>query len=89
MEDGNSPHSFGYDNHLLLQLVNSTVEDVRVKEGLSYERVAGVLERRIETKVDWTTIAEIEILGLDEIALRKGQGNYVTLATGRFRMAKS
>jgi len=38
-----------------------------------------------QSKVDWTTIAEIEILGLDEIALRKGQGNYVTLVTGRFR----
>ena len=83
--DGNSPHSFAYDNHILLQLVNSTVEDVRVKEGLSYDRVAGVLERRIETNVDWATMAEIEILGLDEIALRKGQGNYVTLVTGRFR----
>lgn len=34
--------------------------------------------------MDWTTIAEIEILGLDEIALRKGY-NYVTLVTGRFR----
>jgi len=83
--DGNSPHSFAYDNHILLQLVNSTVEDVSVKERLSYDSVAGVLERRIETSVDWTTMAEIEILGLDEIALRKGQGNYVTLVTGRFR----
>ncbi len=52
--------------------MNSTVEDVSVKERLSYDRVAGVLERRIETNVDWTTIAEIEVLGLDEIALRKG-----------------
>jgi transposase len=67
--DGNSPHSFAYDNHILLQLVNSTMEDVSVKEGLSYDRVAGVLERRIETSVDWTTITEIEILGLDEIAI--------------------
>jgi len=83
--DGNSPHSFAYDNHILLQLVNSTVEDVSAKEGLSYERVAGALERRIETRVDWTAIADIEILGLDEIALKKGQGNYVTLVTGRFR----
>jgi transposase len=30
-------------------------------------------------------MAEIELLGLDEIALRKGQGHYVTLITGRFR----
>ena len=37
-QDANSPHSFAYDNHILLQLVNSTIEDVSVKEGLSYDR---------------------------------------------------
>ena len=83
--DANSPHSFAYDNHVLLQLVHSTVEDVRVKEGLAYESVAGALERRIEARVDWTEMADIERLGLDEIALKKGQGNYVTLVTGQFR----
>jgi len=81
--DANSPHSFAYDNHLLLQLVNSTVEDVSVKEGLSYESMAGALERRIDTSVDWTGIVEIKTLGLDEIALKKGHHNYVTLLTGR------
>jgi len=84
-QDASSPHSFAYDNHILLQLVHSTVEDVSVKEGLSYESVAGVLERRIAARVDWMEMAEIELLGLDEIALRKGQGHYVTLITGRFR----
>jgi transposase len=83
--DDNSPHSFAYDNHVLLQIVHSTIEDVSFKEGLSYESVVGVLERRIEAQVDWTEMADIELLGLDEIALRKGQGNYVTLVTGRFR----
>jgi transposase len=84
-QDANSPHSFVYDNHVLLQLVHSTVEDVSLKEGLSYESVVGVLERRIEVRVDWTEMADIERLGLDEIALKKGQGNYVTLVTGRFQ----
>jgi transposase len=81
--DAQSPHSFAYDNHVLLQLVQSTVEEVSVKEGLSYEKVVGVLERRIEGRVDWTQMADIELLGLDEIALRKGQGHDVTLVTGR------
>lgn len=81
--DSNSPHSFAYDNHILLQLVNSTIEDVSCKEGLSYESVAGTLERRIEASVDWTGLAEVEVLGLDEIALKKGHRNYVTLVTGR------
>ena len=83
--DDNSPHSFAYDNHILLQLVNSTVEDVSVKEGVSYESVVGALERRIKASVDWTMMTDIEILGLDEISLKKGQGHYVTLVTGRFR----
>ncbi len=82
--DANSPHSFAYDNHVLLQLVHATVEDVSLKEGLPYETVAGALERRIEARVNWTEMADIERLGLDEIALKKGQGNYVTLVTGQF-----
>ena len=82
-QDSNSPHSFAYDNHLLLQLVNSTVEDVSRKEGLSYNSVVGVLERRIESRINWTEMADIEVLGLDEIALKKGHHAYVTLVTGR------
>ncbi len=81
--DANSPHSFAYDNHLLVELVNSTVEDVSLKEGLSYANMAGVLEQRVATNVDWSGITKIEILGLDEIALKKGHRDYVTLVTGR------
>ncbi len=82
-QDANSPHSFVYDNHILLQLVNSTVEDVSLKEELCYDSVAGALERRIENSTDWTGMADIEVLGLDEIALKKGHRDYVTLVTGR------
>ncbi len=81
--ESNSPHSFAYDNHILLQLVNSTVEDVSLKDGLSYDSVGGTLERRIENGIEWTGIAEIKVLGLDEIALKKGHRDYVTLVTGR------
>ena len=54
--DANSPHSFAYDDHVLLQLVNSTIEDVSIKERLPYESVVGALERRIESHTDWTGI---------------------------------
>lgn len=81
--EANSPHSFAYDTHVLLQLVHSTVEDVSIKEGIPYKSVAGVLERRMDKRVDWGQITSVKIVGLDEIALRKGQGNYVTLVTGR------
>ena len=39
--DAKSPHSFAYDNHLLVELVNSTVEDGSVKEGISYCQYGG------------------------------------------------
>ena len=81
--EANSSHSFAFDTHVLLQLVHATVEDVSIKEGLPYKSVAGVLERRMDKRVDWGQITSVKILGLDEIALRKGQGNYVTLVTGR------
>jgi transposase len=82
-QDANSPHSFAYDNHILLQLVNSTIEDVSRKEGLSYDSVVGALERRVESRIDWSVMADIHILGLDEIALKKGHRDYVTLVTGQ------
>jgi len=33
----NSPHTKAYDDHLMLQLVGSTVEDVRRKEDVGYD----------------------------------------------------
>jgi transposase len=42
--DARSPHSFACDKHILLQVVHATLEDVSMKEGLAYERVAGVLK---------------------------------------------
>lgn len=79
----NSPHSMHYDDHLLLQLVNSTVQDVSIKEDVGYDCVLGALERRISASVDWRQYTNLEVMGLDEIAVRKGHGNYVVIVTAR------
>lgn len=81
--ESNSPHTVAYDDHLLLQLVNATLEDVALKERLSYDRVLGVLERRISAQVDWSQYTELGVLGLDEIALKKGQRDFVVIVTVR------
>jgi transposase len=81
--ESESPHSMAYDDHLLLQLVNSTVEDVSLKEGVAYDCVLGVLERRISASVDWGQYEALGVMGLDEIALRKGHRNFVTVVTAR------
>jgi transposase len=79
----NSPHTMAYDDHVMLQLVNATIQDVSLKEKLTYDRVLGVLERRVNSKVDWGQYDCLNVLGLDEIALKKGHGDYVVIVTAR------
>jgi len=79
----NSPNTFAYEQHILLQLVNSTIEDVAVKEKLTYDRVLGILERYISDQVDWSQYTRIGILGMDEIAIRKGHRNFVVIVTAK------
>jgi transposase len=77
-----SPHTQAYEDHLLLQLINSTVSDVCLKENIGYDEVIGVINRRIETEVDWNQVERIDVLGLDEISFTKGHSDFVTVVTG-------
>lgn len=81
--DPKSPHTRAYEDHMLLQLVNSTIADVSVKEGIGYEAVMGVVNRRIKTRVDWPALERLAVLGLDEIALKKGHKDFVVIVTAR------
>jgi transposase len=76
-----SPHTKAYDHHLMLQLINSTVEDVSRKEGVGYDAVEGAIERCIHTAVNWDEFEELSVIGIDEIAMTKGRGNYVAIIT--------
>lgn len=79
----NSQHTKAYEQHILLSLINSTIADVSIKEDLGYQAIQGILDRLIETKMDWALIKEIGLLGIDEITLKKGYKDYVTLMTSR------
>jgi transposase len=81
--DQRSPHTIGFEKDILLQMVNSTIEDVRIKEGLGYEAVMGILRRQIRSKVNWKLIERIGIMGVDEIAVKKGHTDFVTIVTSR------
>ena len=67
----------------MLCLINSTVEDVSIKESLGYEAVMGIIDKHIAKEVDWEKFQRLERLGLDEIALKKGHKHYVTIVTTR------
>jgi transposase len=81
--DERSPHTRAYEEHILLELINNTVEDVSIKEKLGYEAVMGIINRHVRTKVNWQKIKRIDVLGIDEISLKKGHKDFVTIVTGR------
>jgi transposase len=81
--DERSPHTKAYDQWLLLQLIGSTITDVGRKEECTYDAVLGALHRQIAAEVSWEQIEQLGILGLDEIALKKGHRDFVVLVTAR------
>ena len=72
-----------FEHEVLLSLINSTVEDVSRKQGLGADAVEGVLDRHVAEQIDWTQFAQVPILGIDEIALKKGHRDFVTIVTAR------
>ena len=79
--DPRSSHTKAYEPQVLLGLINSTVQDVSVKEDLGYEAVMGIIDRHVQTQVNWKKLKQLEVLGLDEIALKKGHRDFVTIVT--------
>jgi transposase len=72
-----------YEKHILLALVNSTVTDASVKEDIGYEAVMGIVERYLSGQVNWDECERLEVIGVDEIALKKGHRDFVTIVTAR------
>lgn len=79
----NSPHTKAYDRYLLRCLVNSTVQDVAIKENLPYETVWGVIERQLAYEVDWSEFTCLGVVGIDEITRLKGHGDFIAIVTAR------
>ena len=78
-----SPHTKAYEKYLLVQLVHATVEDVSLKEEIGYKALEGLVDRWISREVNWAEVKGMKILGLDEIALKKGHRDFVVIVTAR------
>lgn len=81
--DPNALHTKAYERHLIVQLINSTVTDVVAKEDVSYDALLGILDRWIATSIDWDALAPFTVLGIDEVALTKGHGDFVAVLTAK------
>lgn len=76
-----SPYTKDYEDHVLLELINSTVSDVSIKKDIGYEAVMGIVNRRIDGHVNWNDIKRLDTIGIDEISLKKGHKDFVTIIT--------
>lgn len=68
-----------FEQQMLLELINSTLEDVSLKHAIGVDALQGILDRRIEPEVDWNGIETLEVIGIDEIALKKGHRDFVVV----------
>jgi transposase len=69
-----------YENYCLKFLINSTIKDVSEKLNTTEEVVEGIINRNIKTNINWSE-TKPTIMGLDEIALRKGHSHYLTIVS--------
>lgn len=81
--EARSPHTKAFDEWLLLHLINSTGADVARKCEVSEEEVLGALTRQVAARVEWGSFTCLGVLGLDEIALKKGHGDFVVIVTSK------
>ena len=72
-----------YEKQILLSMVNSTVQDTSIKEDIGYEAIMGIIDRSIEREIKWEDVPRLEVIGLDEISLKKGHRDFVAIITGR------
>ena len=72
-----------YEKQILLSLVHSTVQDTSIKEDIGYEAIMGIIDRYIERDINWEDVPRLEVIGLDEISLKKGHRDFVAIITGR------
>lgn len=78
--NGNGQKTIAYEDYALKWLINSTIKDVAEKLKTTEEVIEGIVDRRIDTDIDWNKISPSRI-GIDEIALRKGHKQYLTIVT--------
>lgn len=76
-----SKFTHDYEDCLLIQMINSTIMDVHLKEDVGYNSVRSMLNRKVNNKVNWDDIKKLEIIGIDEIALKKGHGDFVAIVS--------
>jgi transposase len=73
----------GLEEYLLRCVINSTIQDVAIKEMISYRTVKTMLDYAISTEVDWNLYTDLSTIGIDEVSNRKGYKDFVAIISAR------
>lgn len=68
-----------YEDYILLSLINSTVKDVSHKEEIGYAVVENIIDKNISSEMNWDGVKFLNKIGIDEISLKKGHKDFVTI----------
>lgn len=79
--NGNGQKTTAYEDYALKWLINSTIKDVAEKLRTTEEVIEGIIDRKINTDFDWDNNISPSRIGIDEIALRKGHKQYLTIVS--------
>lgn len=79
----NSSTTKGLDDYIMRCLINSTIEDVVKKEHMGRKVIQFILDRQVQTQVDWSCIKSLGTIGIDEIAIKKGHQSFVTMISSK------
>ncbi|NCC33617.1 MAG: ISL3 family transposase [Chloroflexia bacterium] len=79
----NAPFTKAFEQHMLVLLINSTIADVGQKADVAPDAVLGVINRWIETTAAWDTLPPFTVIGIDEIALKKGHRDFVAIVSAQ------
>ena len=79
----NRPHTRAFEQDVLKRLVHNTVADVRWQCPLGVKAVEGIVDHHVAPAVDWSRCTALDTLGIDEVALLKGHGDYVAVVWAR------
>ena len=77
----NATSTYALNEFMMRNLIHSTLEDVSKKLKISIARLRQSIDTQINQTVDWSSIDDLNTLGIDEISLRKGHSDFVTIVS--------
>ena len=79
--DNRRDYTHRYQNWIFLQVRENNISAVHRAEGLTYDQIESIFFHEARCRIPLAPFANLKRLGIDEIALRKGKGDFVLILT--------